>query len=97
MSCALEDKTKLLVLLIDNNNFCRILKSLSYQYSDSKFWVRWVWANSTDPDQTAQTKVRNKVTEMYIHAISGSLLFEPRRGKTGFLHMGKQRRRSASR
>ena len=75
MSCALEDKTKMSVLLVDNNNFCRIHKSLSHQYSDSKFWDRWIWANSTDPHQTAQTKVRIKVTEMYIYAISGSLLF----------------------
>ena len=27
----------------------------------------------------------------------GSIIFEPRREKTGFLHMRKQRRRSASR
>ena len=85
MSCALEDKTNLLV------SYHTSIVILSFGTDGSGQTVM------PQIRLLMQTKVRIKVTEMYIHAISGSLLFELRRGKTGFLHMGKQRRRSASR
>ena len=59
------------------------LVSMESYRNDPKFSDRQVRANSADPDQSDQGL--------------NCLLFEPRCEKTGFLHMRKQRRRSASR
>ena len=43
-----------------------------------------------------RNKIINKVDPIYFY-MHPALLYEPRHEKTGFLHMRKQRRRSASR
>ena len=41
------------------NSFTQLEQELMQQYhKDPKVWVRQSWANSVDPDQTAQSDIR---------------------------------------
>ena len=49
-------------------------------------------------EQTVKTQIRFQTAGLYRKVLKERLvIFEPRREKTGFLHMRKQRRRSALR
>ena len=54
-----------------------------------------VWANTAVPDQNAQDSLSD-YTRVFTFVVPFAS-FGPRSDKTGFLHLRKQRRRSASR